>query len=57
MGNCYKATGKYKEGITEYNKAINSNPRGCYYNNRGNCHLCLQNIERAEEDYKKAIEL
>lgn len=28
---------------------------GCYYNNRGNCYLCLQDIVRAEHDYKKAI--
>lgn len=57
LGNCYKAVGKYKEGINEYNKSISSNPKGCYYNNRGNCYLCMQNIEKAEEDYKKAIQL
>ena len=57
IGNCYKAVGSYKEGVHEYTKAIAGNPRGCYYNNRGNCFLCMDNIEKAEADYLKSIEI
>ncbi len=55
LGNCYKAIGYFSDAIHEYDKAIKVEPKGCYYNNRGNCHLCLQDIMRAEHDYKRAI--
>ena len=55
LGNCYKAIGYYNDAIHEYDKAIKTTPKGCYFNNRGNCYLCLQDIVKAENDYKKAI--
>ena len=50
--------GKYKEAITNYDKAIELNPqRAEVYNNRGIAKSTLGEPEEAIEDYDKAIKL
>ncbi len=49
---------KYKEAITNYDKAIELNPQlAIAYNNRGTENAALHKYKEAIEDYNKAIEL
>ena len=51
-------SGKYKEAITDYNKAIKFNPRYAeVYSNLGVANNALGNYKEAIKDYNKAIEL
>ncbi len=57
-GNANADSGKYKEAITNYDKAIELNPqRAIAYNNRGIANFNLDKHEEAITDYTKAIEL
>lgn len=38
-------------------KGSKSDSEGCYYNNRGNAYLSINEISKAEKDYKIAIDL
>ena len=57
-GNRYFDSGKYKEAIAEYNKAIRSNPNyfEAYYN-RGLAYHLMENYTAAIDDYTKAIQI
>ncbi len=50
--------GKYKEAISEYNKAIKGDPANSdYYIGRGQCYEKIKEPKKAMNDYNKAISL
>jgi len=57
-GVAYADHEKYKEALSDYNKAIDIDPKHIEaYNNRGVSKAALRNYTGAKEDYNKAIEL
>src|SRR5687768_9577162 len=52
------ATGKFKNALNDYDKAIKEDPRNSdYYLGRGKCYDKTREFKKAMSDYKKAIEL
>ena len=57
-GNDYVDQGDYDKAISEYNKAIEINPKLAeLYYNRGNAYYQQGNLDQAISDFTKAIEL
>ena len=55
-GSAYTDKGQYDKSISDFNKAIEINPKYAKdYSNRGNAYLNKGQIDRAIEDYNKAL--
>jgi len=57
-GTAYSKLGNYNQAITDYDKAIELNPKyGDAYYNRGNAYCRLGNSTYANEDWNMAAKL
>lgn len=58
LGSLYLSKGNYKESVSHYTSAIQSDflPASCYYN-RGVAYLNLEDISRAQADFKAVVQL
>src|SRR4030042_4136602 len=52
-----KREGGYSEAINIYNQLIARSPSAELYNNLANCYFGINDIEKAEELYKKSIQI
>ncbi len=55
LGNTLYKMGKYEEAILEYSKVTNKDMQHIVNHNIANCHLKLENYEKAVEFYNKAL--
>ena len=57
-GDVFYEKGQYYKAISDYNKAIEINPRDAKaYNNRGNAYQRKGQYDQAISDYNKALEI
>ena len=57
-GNAYFIEGQYDQAISDYNKALEINPRNANaYSNRGNVYYHKGQYDQAISDYNKALEI
>src|SRR5262249_44959108 len=58
LGSAYEVEGKQDAALEEYQRAVSINPRlPAAYNNIGEIYLSRQNLEQAEANFRKAVEL
>ena len=57
-GNAYWSEGQYDQAISDYNKALEINPRHAKaYYNRGNTYMSTGQYDQAISDFTKALEI